>query len=101
MGIGKLQVTTALQLLKTIRLFRLGRLLRKLDQFSAAVFLRILKLICTYTMIVHWFACIWFWLGTMLSLGDIDCWIKQLELEREVCLNPNLCARSEIISSTV
>jgi len=57
------QHTVALALLKTIRLFRLGRLLKKLEQLAAANALRIVKLMFTYVMCVHWFACGWFWIA--------------------------------------
>eukprot|EP00854_Cymbomonas_tetramitiformis_P018893 gene18893-22571_t len=50
-------------LLKTVRLFRLGRLLKKMDQLSAANFLRIAKLMVSYVMCVHWFACFWWWIA--------------------------------------
>mmetsp|Transcript_11622 Transcript_11622/g.38243 ORF Transcript_11622/g.38243 Transcript_11622/m.38243 type:complete len:712 (-) Transcript_11622:1499-3634(-) len=55
--------TGAFGLLKTIRLFRLGRLFKKLEQIAAANALRIVKLMFTYLMCVHWFACMWFFIG--------------------------------------
>ena len=64
------QSAGAIAMLKTVRLFRLGRLFKKLDKFSAANFLRIIKLMLMYIMVCHWFACIWFWLAEEYEAED-------------------------------
>ncbi|KAK3247489.1 hypothetical protein CYMTET_43014 [Cymbomonas tetramitiformis] len=73
-GGGGSQVV-AIGLLRSIRLFRLGRLFKKMDQLAAANLLRIVKLMVSYVMIVHWVACFWFWIPDNFTDGDEDNWI--------------------------
>ena len=73
-----LQTTTLIGLLKTARLLRLVRVARKLDRYSeygaAVLFLPM----CTFALIAHWLACIWYAIGNvegqrigwLHSLGD-------------------------------
>ena len=49
--------------LKVLRLLRLGRVFRKLDnylEYGAAV---LLLLICVFVLVAHWFACVWYTIG--------------------------------------
>jgi len=79
----------ALGLLKTIRLFRLGRLLKKLDQLAAANFLRIAKLMTGYVLCVHWCACGWFFLAKFEEDGS---WLETHEvLEASMETQYGLC----------
>jgi len=52
--------TAALGAAKVPRLLRLGRLLKKFDQFAAARALRVLHLLFFFLMLAHWVACV-FW----------------------------------------
>lgn len=57
--------------LKVVRLLRLGRVVRKLDnymEYGAAV---LLILICVFVLIAHWFACIWYTIGYHEVRGPI------------------------------
>ncbi|KAI3385406.1 hypothetical protein SNEBB_009281 [Seison nebaliae] len=68
--------------LKVVRLLRLGRVARKLDQYleyGAAV---LLLLICLFLLIAHWFACIWYTIGyyDTHTNGLKYSWIYQLSL---------------------
>ncbi|KAK3287646.1 hypothetical protein CYMTET_4855, partial [Cymbomonas tetramitiformis] len=71
-------------LLKTVRLFRLGRLLKKMDQLSAANFLRIAKLMVSYVMCVHWFACFWWWIAADFAENEEVTWIKEFNLQHNL-----------------
>ena len=53
----------SIALLKTVRLLRIGRLMKKFEKLAAANVLRIFNLMASYIVLVHWFACIWFWLS--------------------------------------
>uniref|UniRef100_A0A4X1T2G7 Voltage-gated inwardly rectifying potassium channel KCNH2 n=1 Tax=Sus scrofa TaxID=9823 RepID=A0A4X1T2G7_PIG len=61
---GSDETTTLIGLLKTARLLRLVRVARKLDRYSeygAVLFL----LMCTFALIAHWLACIWYAIGNV------------------------------------
>ncbi|CAF1330113.1 unnamed protein product [Adineta steineri] len=55
--------------LKVLRLLRLGRVFRKLDnylEYGAAV---LLLLICVFVLVAHWFACVWYTIGFQEGRG--------------------------------
>ena len=54
----------AVSILKCIRLLRLGRLMKKLDQMENANAFRVVKLMLGFTLFTHWMACLWFMTGT-------------------------------------
>jgi hypothetical protein len=55
----------AVSVLKCIRLLRLGRLMKKLDQMENANAFRVVKLMLSFTLITHWVACLWFLFGNI------------------------------------
>ncbi|XP_062860051.1 potassium voltage-gated channel subfamily H member 6 [Trichomycterus rosablanca] len=55
--------TTLIGLLKTARLLRLVRVARKLDRYSEYGAAVLLLLMCTFALIAHWLACIWYAIG--------------------------------------
>ncbi len=59
-------------LVRMIRLLRLGRLLRVVEQFKAGLFIRLVKLLAFIVLVVHWMTCFWFFLFQMLysSVGE-------------------------------
>ncbi|KAJ8024583.1 Potassium voltage-gated channel subfamily H member 7 [Holothuria leucospilota] len=57
------QSTTLVGLLKTARLLRLVRVARKLDRYSEYGAAVLLLLMCTFALIAHWLACIWYAIG--------------------------------------
>lgn len=73
-----LQTTTLIGLLKTARLLRLVRVARKLDRYSEYGAAVLFLLMCTFALIAHWLACIWYAIGNvegqrigwLHSLGD-------------------------------
>ena len=50
-------------LLKSARLLRLFRVARKLDRYSEYGVAVLFLLMCLFTLIAHWFACIWYAIG--------------------------------------
>ncbi|EJD75039.1 egg laying defective protein 2 [Loa loa] len=52
-----------LSALKVVRLLRLGRVARKLDNYLEYGAATLLLLLCAYVLAAHWLACIWFSIG--------------------------------------
>ncbi|CAD7701164.1 unnamed protein product, partial [Ostreobium quekettii] len=65
---------SAVSMAKCIRLLRLGRLMRKLDQLQAANALRVVKLMFAFMLVCHWVACGWYYIGVHEegSNDDVD-----------------------------
>nr|CAB3258015.1 potassium voltage-gated channel subfamily H member 7 [Phallusia mammillata] len=59
------QETTLIGLLKTARLLRLVRVARKLDRYSEFGAAVLFLLMCSFVLIAHWLACIWYAIGNM------------------------------------
>ncbi|XP_073488672.1 voltage-gated inwardly rectifying potassium channel KCNH2 isoform X2 [Aquarana catesbeiana] len=59
------ETTTLIGLLKTARLLRLVRVARKLDRYSEYGAAVLFLLMCTFALIAHWLACIWYAIGHM------------------------------------
>ncbi|CAJ0939151.1 unnamed protein product, partial [Mesorhabditis belari] len=49
--------------LKVVRLLRLGRVARKMDNYLEYGAATLLLLLCAYVLVAHWLACIWFTIG--------------------------------------
>uniref|UniRef100_A0A8R1TYY1 Uncharacterized protein n=1 Tax=Onchocerca volvulus TaxID=6282 RepID=A0A8R1TYY1_ONCVO len=61
-----------LSALKVVRLLRLGRVARKLDNYLEYGAATLLLLLCAYVLVAHWLACVWF------SIGEYEVKIKFL-----------------------
>ncbi|KAI2667543.1 Potassium voltage-gated channel subfamily H member 2 [Labeo rohita] len=61
--------TTLIGLLKTARLLRLVRVARKLDRYSEYGAAVLFLLMCTFALIAHWLACIWYAIGNVERSG--------------------------------
>ncbi len=46
-----------------MRLLRLGRVARKLDNYLEYGAATLLLLLCAYILVAHWLACIWYTIG--------------------------------------
>ncbi|XP_034415202.1 potassium voltage-gated channel subfamily H member 6 [Cyclopterus lumpus] len=57
------KMATLTSLLKTARLLRLVRVARKLDRYSEYGTAVLFLLMCTFVLIAHWLACIWYAIG--------------------------------------
>ena len=53
----------AFSILKVMRLFRLGRVGRAMHRFLESSFALLLLMLSFYTIVAHWFACIWYVIG--------------------------------------
>ncbi|XP_043096980.1 potassium voltage-gated channel subfamily H member 7-like [Puntigrus tetrazona] len=62
--------TTLIGLLKTARLLRLVRVARKLDRYSEYGAAVLFLLMCTFALIAHWLACIWYAIGNVERSGQ-------------------------------
>ncbi|XP_053722508.1 potassium voltage-gated channel subfamily H member 6 isoform X1 [Synchiropus splendidus] len=60
---GSDEMVTLTSLLKTARLLRLVRVARKLDRYSEYGAAVLFLLMCTFVLIAHWLACIWYAIG--------------------------------------
>ncbi|XP_022624663.1 potassium voltage-gated channel subfamily H member 6-like [Seriola dumerili] len=65
-GGGEGETTTLIGLLKTARLLRLVRVARKLDRYSEYGAAVLFLLMCSFALIAHWLACIWY------AIGNVD-----------------------------
>uniref|UniRef100_A0A915C2F1 Uncharacterized protein n=1 Tax=Parascaris univalens TaxID=6257 RepID=A0A915C2F1_PARUN len=57
------RIGSLLSALKVVRLLRLGRVARKLDNYLEYGAATLLLLLCAYVLVAHWLACIWFSIG--------------------------------------
>ena len=75
-------VSSLFSALKVVRLLRLGRVARKLDhyfEYGAAV---LILLIVMFVLIAHWFACIWFTIGSHEAASGVHYgWLQRLGRE--------------------
>uniref|UniRef100_A0A674P8T2 Potassium voltage-gated channel subfamily H member 2 n=1 Tax=Takifugu rubripes TaxID=31033 RepID=A0A674P8T2_TAKRU len=62
-GSDEVRMATLTSLLKTARLLRLVRVARKLDRYSEYGAAVLFLLMCTFVLIAHWLACIWYAIG--------------------------------------
>ncbi|XP_016100256.1 potassium voltage-gated channel subfamily H member 2-like isoform X1 [Sinocyclocheilus grahami] len=73
---------TLIGLLKTARLLRLVRVARKLDRYSEYGAAVLFLLMCTFMLIAHWLACMWYAIGHMerpyMKTGWLDNLADQL-----------------------
>ncbi|KAF3703314.1 Potassium voltage-gated channel subfamily H member 2 [Channa argus] len=74
---GRHKTTTLIGLLKTARLLRLVRVARKLDRYSEYGAAVLFLLMCTFALIAHWLACIWYAIGNVEKNGSIG-WLHTL-----------------------
>ncbi|KAI6190385.1 PAS fold and Ion transport and Cyclic nucleotide-binding domain containing protein [Aphelenchoides bicaudatus] len=54
-----------LSALKVVRLLRLGRVARKLDNYLEYGAATLLLLLCAFVLVAHWLACVWFSIGVL------------------------------------
>ncbi|XP_050953601.1 potassium voltage-gated channel subfamily H member 2 isoform X1 [Labeo rohita] len=74
------QQTTLIGLLKTARLLRLVRVARKLDRYSEYGAAVLFLLMCTFALIAHWLACIWYAIGNVEQNRSIG-WLHSLGVD--------------------
>uniref|UniRef100_A0AC35UHI6 Cyclic nucleotide-binding domain-containing protein n=1 Tax=Rhabditophanes sp. KR3021 TaxID=114890 RepID=A0AC35UHI6_9BILA len=75
---------TLFSTLKVVRLLRLGRVARKLDNYLEYGAATLLLLLCAYVLVAHWMACLWYTIGEIelkFRMQDInypDNWLVKL-----------------------
>ncbi|VDN53988.1 unnamed protein product [Dracunculus medinensis] len=91
--------------LKVVRLLRLGRVARKLDNYLEYSAATLLLLLCAYVLVAHWLACIWFSIGEYeVKLRYIDLslpegWLIKLSKELNSPYNFTAMNRSKLIGA--
>ncbi|XP_042559978.1 potassium voltage-gated channel subfamily H member 6-like [Clupea harengus] len=73
--------TTLIGLLKTARLLRLVRVARKLDRYSEYGAAVLFLLMCTFVLIAHWLACIWYAIGYVERPYTTIGWLDNLAVQ--------------------
>lgn len=71
-------MATLTSLLKTARLLRLVRVARKLDRYSEYGAAVLFLLMCTFVLIAHWLACIWYAIGFVERPYTDNGWLDNL-----------------------
>ncbi|ESO85432.1 hypothetical protein LOTGIDRAFT_107737, partial [Lottia gigantea] len=64
-------ISTLFSALKVVRLLRLGRVVRKLDHYLEYGAAMLILLILVFILFAHWFACIWYSIGSAELRGHI------------------------------
>ncbi|VDL83908.1 unnamed protein product, partial [Nippostrongylus brasiliensis] len=86
--------------LKVVRLLRLGRVARKLDNYLEYGAATLLLLLCAYVLVAHWLACIWFSIGEYEMdnpLSIPDGWLFRLANDLKSPYNINLSNRTRLV----
>ncbi|VDM76943.1 unnamed protein product [Strongylus vulgaris] len=89
--------------LKVVRLLRLGRVARKLDNYLEYGAATLLLLLCAYVLVAHWLACIWFSIGeyeVRIKMDNPllpDGWLSRLANDLKSPYNINLSNRTRLV----
>ncbi|XP_076857101.1 voltage-gated inwardly rectifying potassium channel KCNH6 [Brachyhypopomus gauderio] len=74
--------TAVIGVLKTARMLRLVRVARKLERYSQYRAVVLFLLVCTFVLIAHWLACVWYAIGHVerpyMNTGWLDNLAEQL-----------------------
>lgn len=82
-------MATLTSLLKTARLLRLVRVARKLDRYSEYGAAVLFLLMCTFVLIAHWLACIWYAIGFVERPYTETGWLDNLAEQLGKAYNDN------------
>lgn len=83
------KMATLTSLLKTARLLRLVRVARKLDRYSEYGAAVLFLLMCTFVLIAHWLACIWYAIGFVERPYTETGWLDNLAEQLGKAYNDN------------
>src|SRR3954463_10471617 len=90
------RISSLFSALKVIRLLRLGRVARKLDNYLEYGAATLLLLLCAYVLVAHWMACIWYSIGEYeakhkfslpMGLPTADGWLIRLANDLKMPFN--------------
>ncbi|CAD5232713.1 unnamed protein product [Bursaphelenchus xylophilus] len=79
--------------LKVVRLLRLGRVARKLDNYLEYGAATLLLLLCAFILVAHWMACIWYGIGDWEIRQKVqdpfrpDSWLMKLSNDLKMPFN--------------
>ncbi|KAI6237630.1 PAS fold and Ion transport and Cyclic nucleotide-binding domain containing protein [Aphelenchoides besseyi] len=79
--------------LKVVRLLRLGRVARKLDNYLEYGAATLLLLLCAFILVAHWMACVWYGIGEyemrlrVVDPGRPDGWLMKLSNDLKMPFN--------------
>ncbi|KAM7542145.1 hypothetical protein Aperf_G00000016874 [Anoplocephala perfoliata] len=75
-------ISSLFSALKVVRLLRIGRVTRKLDQYLEYMTASLFLMIFGFVLLAHWLACIWYSIGmTDLENGNYYGWITRLSYD--------------------
>ncbi|XP_061519990.1 potassium voltage-gated channel subfamily H member 6 [Phycodurus eques] len=83
------EMATLRSLLKTARLLRLVRVARKLDRYSEYGAAVLFLLMCTFVLIAHWLACMWYAIGFVERPYTETGWLDNLAEQLGKTYNDN------------
>uniref|UniRef100_A0AC34FK82 Ion transport domain-containing protein n=1 Tax=Panagrolaimus sp. ES5 TaxID=591445 RepID=A0AC34FK82_9BILA len=89
--------------LKVVRLLRLGRVARKLDNYLEYGAATLLLLLCAYVLVAHWMACVWYSIGEyevkmrMMDPFIPDGWLLRLSNDLKSPFNFTASSRTRIV----
>ncbi|KAL3308716.1 hypothetical protein Ciccas_012748, partial [Cichlidogyrus casuarinus] len=79
------QISQLFSFLKVVRLLRIGRVTRKIDQYFEYMAASLLLMILSFVLLAHFLACIWYYIGIFdLNNGIKHGWIPRLLLDFDV-----------------
>uniref|UniRef100_A0A914VCK9 Uncharacterized protein n=1 Tax=Plectus sambesii TaxID=2011161 RepID=A0A914VCK9_9BILA len=91
------RISSLFSAMKVVRLLRLGRVARKLDNYLEYGAATLLLLLCAYVLVAHWLACIWFTIGEYEvklafteDFAGAEGWLLKLSKELKVPYNYTL-----------
>jgi potassium voltage-gated channel Eag-related subfamily H protein 6 len=88
---------TILAILKTPRLFRIGRILRYFEHVRYANFVRIGRVFVAFFVLVHWIGCLWVFVadrGDWTDLNDDHVYLRAIADATSMLVGNNMNPRS-------
>lgn len=100
------RIASLFSALKVVRLLRLGRVARKLDNYLEYGAATLLLLLCAYVLVAHWMACIWYVIGEYEARNKFhyysgqqlaDGWLIRLSYDLKMPFNASASNLSRLV----
>ncbi|KAF7635807.1 hypothetical protein Mgra_00004719 [Meloidogyne graminicola] len=100
------RIASLFSALKVVRLLRLGRVARKLDNYLEYGAATLLLLLCAYVLVAHWMACIWYVIGEFEARNKFhflheqtlaDGWLIRLSYDLKMPFNSSASNLSRLV----
>uniref|UniRef100_A0A914LNL2 Cyclic nucleotide-binding domain-containing protein n=1 Tax=Meloidogyne incognita TaxID=6306 RepID=A0A914LNL2_MELIC len=100
------RIASLFSALKVVRLLRLGRVARKLDNYLEYGAATLLLLLCAYVLVAHWMACIWYVIGEYEARNKFhflqeqtlaDGWLIRLSYDLKMPFNSSASNLSRLV----